>query len=116
MILGKLWPFSLISMVFRVFSFAFIVTMLRYYAIPVYAVLILVAICIGTKANTNHESFVLSGIKSLLFTGRHHQDNIHMTFFCFQHMKLMNPRRGPLTLKSRWKKTKVRLRFFPHIE
>ena len=65
----RMWLFSIVSLVFRVFSFTLIVTALRYWALPLYFFLILGAIIIGAWANTDHESFVIIGSKSLLFTG-----------------------------------------------
>ena len=65
----RMWLFSIVSLVFRVFSFTLIVTALRYWALPLYFFLLLGAIIIGAWANTDHESFVIIGSKSLLFTG-----------------------------------------------
>ena len=58
------------SLVFRVFSFTFVVTMLRYYAIILYAFLIFIAICMGAHWNKDKNNFVVKGFKSLLFVGK----------------------------------------------
>ena len=58
------------SLVFRVFSFAFVVTMLRYYAILLYALLIFLAICMGAHWNKDRNNFVVKGFKSVLFVGK----------------------------------------------
>ena len=63
----RMWLFSIVSLIFRVFSFTLIVTALRYWALPLYFFLILGAIIIGAWANTDHESFVIIGSKSLLW-------------------------------------------------
>ena len=58
------------GLVFRVFSFAFVVTMLRYYAILLYAFLIFLAICMGAHWNKDRNNFVMKGFKSVLFVGK----------------------------------------------
>ena len=67
---GKIWPSSIVSLVFRVFSFALVVTVMRYWAIPLYAVIFFSAICLGRFWNKDKETFVIKGFKSLLFMGK----------------------------------------------
>ena len=67
---GMIWPLSLVSLVFRVFSLSLIVTLLRYCAIPLYAVIFLLAITLGRFWNKDKRTFVIKGFKSLLFMGR----------------------------------------------
>ena len=65
-----IWPLSLVSLVFRVFSLSLTVTLLRYCAIPLYAVIFLLAITLGRFWNKDKRTFVIKGFKSLLFMGR----------------------------------------------
>ena len=67
---GKVWPASIVSLVFRVFSFALVVTVMRYWAILLYAVIFLSAICLGAFWNKDEKTFVIKGFKSLLFMGK----------------------------------------------
>ena len=67
---GKVWPSSIVSLVFRVFSFALVVTVMRYWAILLYAVIFPSAICVGALWNKDDKTFVIKGFKSLLFMGK----------------------------------------------
>ena len=67
---GLMWPLCLLILVFRVFSFSLIVTFLRYYSIPVYTIIFLLAIFLGRFWNKDNKTFVIKGFKSLLFMGR----------------------------------------------
>ena len=67
---GKVWPSSIVSLVFRVFSFALVVTVMRYWAILLYAVIFSSAICVGALWNKDDKTFVIKGFKSLLFMGK----------------------------------------------
>ena len=58
------------SLVFRVFTFSLTISLLKFYAIPVYAVLILLAIGLGVFWNKDTDSFVIKGFQSVLFMGR----------------------------------------------
>ena len=89
----RMWLFSIVSLVFRVFSFTLIVTALRYWALPLYFFLILGAIIIGAWANTDHESFVIIGSKSLLLQVFKDYDSFQIHSISFQRMNLMKLRK-----------------------
>ena len=57
-------------MVFRVFTLSLTISLLKFYAIPLYAVLVLLAIGLGVFWNKDTDSFVIKGFQSVLFMGR----------------------------------------------
>ena len=66
----KLFPLALACSVFRVFSFALLTCCLRYYAIPLYILLLLGSVVLGRVRNPTNNSFVIRGIKSVLTIGK----------------------------------------------
>jgi len=62
----KLFPLALACSVFRVFSFALLTCCLRYYAIPLYILLVLGSVVLGRVRNPTNDSFVIRGMKSVL--------------------------------------------------
>ena len=75
---AKLFPPVLLCCIFRGLSFALIVSMLRYWSIPLYIVLILGSISLGGYFNQDQEdrNFVTRGVKSVLSIG-------DVSFLCF---------------------------------
>ena len=83
-LLGKFFPFALVSLVFRVFTFSLTISLLKFYAIPLYAVLVLLAIGLGVFWNKDLDSFVIKGFQSVLFMGRQRNcRDIHILCFIF---------------------------------
>ena len=66
---AKLFPPVLLCCIFRGLSFALIVSMLRYWSIPLYIVLILGSISLGGYFNQEDRNFVTRGVKSVLSIG-----------------------------------------------
>ena len=66
---AKLFPPVLLCCIFRGLSFALIVSMLRYWSIPLYIVLILGSISLGGYFNQEDQNFVTRGVKSVLSIG-----------------------------------------------
>ena len=66
---AKLFPFVFLCCIFRSLSFALITSMLRYWSIPLYIVLILGSISLGGYKNREDQNFVTRGVKSVLSVG-----------------------------------------------
>ena len=66
---AKLFPFVFLCCVFRGLSFALIVSMLRYWSVLLYIVLILGSISLGGYFNREDQNFVIRGVKSVLSVG-----------------------------------------------
>ena len=78
------------SLVFRVFTFSLTISLLKFYAIPLYAVLVLLAIGLGVFWNKDTDSFVIKGFQSVLFMGRQCRLSQPLMLHCvFQQMKPM---------------------------
>merc|ERR1719458_974721 len=80
---AKLFPSVLLCCVFRGLSFALIVSMLRYWSIPLYIVLILGSISLGGYFNQDQEdrNFVTRGVKSVLSIVDDRNDFKHESVF-----------------------------------
>ena len=62
-------PFVFLWITFRVLSFALITSILRYWAIPLYIVLVLGSISAGVFFNRKDRNFAIRGLKSVLSIG-----------------------------------------------
>ena len=62
-------PFVFLWITFRVLSFALITSILRYWAIPLYIVLVLGSISAGVFFNRKDRNFAIRGLKSVLNIG-----------------------------------------------
>ena len=65
----KLFPSVFLFCVFRGISFALIVSILRYWSVPLYILLILGSISLGCYFNREDHNFVTRGVKSVLSIG-----------------------------------------------